>query len=204
LDALEKIEEQIRTKDLRLNLGCGNLRKSGYVGVDISLLADVDIRCDVIEFLTKLPNNCVKAVYSRMFFEHLSGEQLAQIIKEIDRVLVAGGTLEVTVPHYTNPYQYADPTHRSCFAVHTFDYFCENSPHFRKVPSYCRVTGWTLEKTQLKFVPFFRGFSGIPIPSICDLLNIFVNASSILVELYERYLSCLFSIYQITFFVKKS
>ena len=189
---------------MRLNLGCGNLRKSGYIGVDISPSTDVDIRCDVSEFLKKLPDHCVKAVYSRMFFEHLSGEQLGQLIKEIDRVLVAGGTLEVTVPHFTNPYQYADPTHRSSFAVHTFDYFCENSPHFRKVPSYCRVKGWTLEKTQLKFVPFFRGVSGIPIPSFCDLLNVVVNASSILVELYERYMSCFFSIYQITFFVRKS
>lgn len=204
MSGLEKIQDQIKTKELCINLGCGSLRKPGYIGIDISQSQNTDIQCDVLEFVSKLPDRCVKAVYSRMFFEHLSGEQLNKLIHEIDRVLVDGGVLEVTVPHFSNPYQHSDPTHRSSFAVHSFDYFCEETPHFRKVPSYCRIKGWVLERTKVRFVPFFRRVLGIPIPSICDLLNIIINSSSLLIELYERYWSELFSIYEVTFFVKKS
>lgn len=204
MEGFEKIASYIQAKELRLNLGCGNLRKPGYIGIDKSPTVDSDFKCDVQEFISEIPNGCVKAIYSRMFFEHLSGEQLENLLKHIDRVLVKGGTLEVTVPHFTNPYQYADPTHRSVFAVHSFDYFCEKTSHFRKVPSYCRIEGWVLKKTKVKFVPFFRGIKGIPFPSICDLLNVVVNSSQVLIELYERYLSPLFSIYEVTFIISKS
>lgn len=180
------------------------MHKPGYVGVDISPSPSTDFQCDVLEFVKRLPDDCVKAVYSRMFFEHLSGDQLNILIHEINRILVSGGILEVTVPHFSNPYHYSDPTHRSSFAVHSFDYFCEETTHFRKVPSYCRVKGWKLERTKVRFVPFFRRVCGVPVPSVCDLLNILVNTSSLLIELYERYISSLFSIYEITFVVKKS
>jgi len=76
---------------LRLNLGCGNKRRPGFLGVDIGDFDAVDVRQDVLSYLRSLGDQTVQEVYSRHFLEHLEPAALQELLAHVDRVLVPGG-----------------------------------------------------------------------------------------------------------------
>ena len=189
---------------LRLNLGCGRMRYPAHLGVDLGDAPAVDIQMDALSFLRSLPNESVASVYSRHMLEHFDPEGLRTLFAELDRVLRPGGQMEFIVPHYSNPFYYSDPTHRQPFGVHTFSYFCESSCLPRAVPSYSRIPGWHLTDVQLGFVPYGRiRILGRKVMMPADMLNSFINKSKNRIEIFERYLASIFSIYEVTFQLNK-
>jgi hypothetical protein len=189
---------------LRINLGCGNKRIAGFIGVDIGDGAAVDVRMDVRDYLRSLPDGTVQEVYSRHFLEHVEPQELRPLLLEIDRVLRAGGGVRFIVPHYSNPYFYSDPTHRTFFGVHTFSYLCEHTCLNRGVPNYAAIARWSLTNVRAGFVPYARPrVLGISIPMLSGLLNRLVNVNTMAVELFERYLCGIWSIYEIEYRIEK-
>ncbi|MFN3298141.1 class I SAM-dependent methyltransferase [Caldimonas sp.] len=189
---------------LRLNLGCGSKRIPGFIGIDIGEGSAVDVRMDVMEYLRSLPDHSVQDVYTRHFLEHVDGHHLRPMLLEIDRVLRPGGSLHIIVPHYSNPYFYSDPTHRLFFGVHTFSYFCERSCLHRTVPRYATIPGWSLDQVRVGFKPYARPrLLGVRVPMLSGLLNRVVNRSTLGIELFERYLCGLFSIYEVEYRIRK-
>lgn len=81
---------------MKLNLGCGDDRRDGYVNVDLrSEVADVV--CDV----TDLPfgDGSVDEVLASDIAEHFPRERLPAMFAEWRRVLRPGGTLTLRVPN---------------------------------------------------------------------------------------------------------
>lgn len=189
---------------LRLNLGCGSKRIPGYLGVDIGDGSAVDVRMDVMEYLCSLPPESVQEIYSRHFLEHVESRDLRPMLLQFDRVLRPGGLIHLIVPHYSNPYFYSDPTHRQFFGVHTFSYFCDRSCLNRTVPTYAAIPGWSLLKVKLGFIPYARPtLLGIKIPMLSSILVRVVNRGILAVELFERYLCGLWSIYEVHYWIEK-
>lgn len=82
--------------NVKLNLGCGSNLKEGWINVDLSDKADLqlDLR-EPLPFLTE----SVSMVYSEHFIEHLEYPDQALIfLKESFRVLRSGGLFSVGVP----------------------------------------------------------------------------------------------------------
>src|SRR5258706_13782735 len=118
-----------------LELGCGmKKRHADAIGIDTLDYQDVDVVGDVYEVLAAIPSGCVDEVYGHHFVEHV--ESVSRLLAELARVVKVGGLVEFVAPHFSNPYFYSDPTHRSSFGLYTFSYFSINSPLHRKVPSY--------------------------------------------------------------------
>jgi len=189
---------------LRINLGCGNKRREGFIGVDVGDFPAVDVRRDVLEYLRSLPDGSVEEVYSRHFLEHLEPPALQELLSQVDRVLRPGGRIHFIVPHFSNPYFHSDPTHRQAFGVHTFSYLCEHTCLHRSVPSYARRAGWSLSRVRVGFLPYERWtLFGRPRWMLSDWLNKFVNGKTKRIELFERYCSGVLSIYEVEFFIDK-
>jgi len=189
---------------LRVNHGCGNKRREGFIGVDVGDFPAVDVRQDVMSYLRSLANRSVAEVYSRHFLEHLEPPVFQQLLDEVDRVLQPGGRVHFIVPHYSNPYFYSDPTHRLPFGVHTFSYLCERTCLHRGVPGYARRKGWSLTNVKVGFLPYERWhLFGRRMPMLSDWLNRCVNRSTLRVELFERYLCGVLSIYEVEYFIAK-
>lgn len=189
---------------LRINLGCGNKRIEGFIGVDIGEGAAVDVRMSVSDYLRSLPDGAVQEVYSRHFLEHVEPQALRPLLLEIDRVLRPGGRAHFIVPHYSNPYFYSDPTHRTFFGVHTFSYLCEQTCLNRGVPKYAAIPRWSLVNVRAGFLPYARPrVLGVRVPMLSGLLNRLVNVNTMAVELFERYLCGLWSIYEIEYRIEK-
>jgi hypothetical protein len=96
---------------LKLNLGCGENRISGYVNVD--KYGSPDICHDLETFPWPWEDNSVEEVRLNHVLEHL-GETVSVyfgIIKELYRICAANAEIHVTVPHPRHDDFLNDPTH---------------------------------------------------------------------------------------------
>src|ERR1035437_6155312 len=127
------VKPYLSRNPLTLELGCGEeKRDESAVGVDLLDLPGVDILGDALEVLRSLPDSSVDAIYSEHFMEHVSEPRL--VLSEAARVLKPGGEFRAIIPHFSNPWFYSDPTHRSYFGLYTFCYWVVRTPFSRQVP----------------------------------------------------------------------
>ncbi len=103
--------------DLKLNIGCGDNLKSGWVNIDL-LSPRADLALDMREPLP-FADNSVAIVYSEHFFEHLDYPGDAQrFLKECHRVFKAGGIFSVAVPDTQWPLEaYVGPDDKGYFRL---------------------------------------------------------------------------------------
>ena len=80
---------------LKLNIGCGKVKISGWVNIDIKLGADL-----VIDVRKKLPfnDNSVDFIYNEHFLEHLTFKEGEKVLRECYRCLKKGGVLRIATP----------------------------------------------------------------------------------------------------------
>lgn len=112
LSMKRSIPELVETSSpdgLVLNLGAGF---SPIVGADNldrpNWIAERDLLC-VYE------DESVDLIHAYHFFEHLEGESVIALLRDCQRVLVKGGTLNIVVPYYRSSMQGQDLTHKSKF-----------------------------------------------------------------------------------------
>ncbi len=141
---------------MKLNLGCNDDHKPGYVNVDCAPPADqiADLRA----FPWPWENSSADEIYAHDVFEHLPSK--IATLNEAHRVLKPGGKLDLWVPCVylsdgkINPGAFADPTHSSFWTMDDKYYFCEqwNNPQGergRLGPAYgitalYRIVRWNL------------------------------------------------------------
>lgn len=89
---LNKRERTCRT----LDIGCGENKRKGSIGVDFRKTRDVDVIADV----TMLPfrEGSFDYIYSAHVIEHFSWHTVRDVAGEWVRVLKKGGTLEIKCP----------------------------------------------------------------------------------------------------------
>jgi predicted SAM-dependent methyltransferase len=94
--AVHDARKYTNAKALKLNVGCGSELKTGWVNIDCS--ANADLQLDLREPI-RLPNGSAQMIYSEHFLEHLNyPEDAKRFLSESFRVLEPGGTFSVGVP----------------------------------------------------------------------------------------------------------
>jgi hypothetical protein len=98
---------------MRLNLGCGSKKISGWVNVDKVAACSPDQMVDLEKFPWPWPDNSVEAVSLSHVLEHLGGETKIYlgIIKELYRVCRDRAKIFIAVPHPRHDDFLTDPTH---------------------------------------------------------------------------------------------
>lgn len=183
-----------------LDLGCGpNKKHENWIGIDQTNYKGVDLQGDVFEVLGKIKTGSVDHVYSSHFFEHI--DDIFPLVKEIQRVLKVGGTLNVITPHFSNPYFYSDYTHKTFFGLYTFSYFTKENFFQRKTPLYHDFAEkLRLDDVKLVFKttrPFYGRYA------IKRVFNYLFNSSRYMQEFYEENLSSIFNCYELQFSITK-
>ena len=97
----------------KLNLGCGQFPKNGYLNIDVDPLSMAEKFFDLNQFPYDLPSEHFEMVEADHLFEHLSDHIL--VMKEIHRVLKPGGILKMRVPHFSRGFTHWD--HKRSFDV---------------------------------------------------------------------------------------
>ena len=107
-----------------LNLGCGNKQVPGAVNLDVTSKTNPDVVHDLRIRPWPFANDTFDRVLANDVLEHLP--DLVKSMEEIHRITRAGGTVHITVPHFSSRNAFADPTHLRFFSVMTLDYFSQH------------------------------------------------------------------------------
>ncbi len=181
--------------DAVLELGCGDRKRhKTAIGVDSRDLSGVDLVGDVFDVLAAVSDGSVAAIYSYHFFEHIS--DFERLMQELSRLLKRGGQMEVVVPHFSNPYFYSDPTHRTPFGLYTFCYYASNRLFRRTIPNYQGRHDFTLKSVDLVFKaarPFYIRYA------LRKAIGTLFNSCSYMQEIYEDLFTGLISCYEVRY-----
>ena len=112
------------TKKIELDLGCGNKKRPGTIGVDYNARVDGDISHDLNEFPYPFEENTIDKIYIDNCLEHLDSPM--NVMEEIHRILKPGGQLLVIVPYFRSPSAFHDPTHKTFYTTQSFSYYDPN------------------------------------------------------------------------------
>jgi SAM-dependent methyltransferase len=178
----------------RVNLGPGDQRLPGHIGLDILKRAGTDVICDLNVSIPLAPAS-VEYIQAISLLEHI--DQFERLLKEVSRVLSPDGTFYATVPHWTNPLYYSDYTHRRFFGLATFDYFADPEDQtYRKAPVYTGIRFEAVSTRLIFWSPFrllywpMKGFQWL------------VNRGAGLQLFYEYHLSSLVPCYSIEYVLR--
>jgi SAM-dependent methyltransferase len=139
-------------RQIGLDLGSGGPGRAGFYGVDLLELPGVSIQANLNEPLSLLPDNSVSGLKSSHCLEHVN--EFVGLMKELHRVVCPGGLIEITVPHFSNPHGYSDPTHVRFFGLYTFNYFMPTSKQQpRRVPNYFPEIRFNIEQIYIDLMP---------------------------------------------------
>lgn len=106
----------------KLNLGCGESKKDGYVNLDRQSALNPDIAHDLNNLPYPFNDNEFDIVEARHVLEHLR-EPFA-VMKELHRILKSGGGLKIQVPHFSRAFTHTE--HKSGFDITFPLYFNKN------------------------------------------------------------------------------
>ncbi len=107
-----------------LDVGCGQHKSEGSVGIDMTAYPGTDIVHDLNVFPWPIEDNCFDVILCRDVLEHL--DDLVKIMEEFHRIGRNNCKIVIDAPHFANPNSFRDPTHKYHFTIDTFDYFDEN------------------------------------------------------------------------------
>ena len=156
----------------KLNIGCGNEIKKGYINVDFVKQPGVDVVMNLEKFPWPFKNNEFDEVYASHVLEHVS--DLIKTMAEIHRISKNGAKIIIRGPHFSCGVSYRDPTHKRFFSYFTFEYFSNPKNYYkRKENNLFAIKKRKLNFTRFAFTPLNKIF------------NPLINANP---EIYERFL----------------
>lgn len=105
---------------MKLNLGCGNKKKEGFVGVDMYPCEAAEVICDITKALP-FDNDAAEEIYLDNVIEHIP--DIPALMKELVRVGRRGAKITLITPHFTSLSSWRDPSHLHHLSYFSFDHF---------------------------------------------------------------------------------
>ncbi len=93
----------------KLNLGCGEVKKVGYINVDWSPLNTPDIVHNLNVLPYPFEDNSFELIEMYHVLEHL--DKPFEIMRELHRILKDDGILHIKVPHFSRGFTHAEHEH---------------------------------------------------------------------------------------------
>jgi len=93
----------------KLNLGCGESKKPGYVNVDWQPAVEPDVLHDLNRLPYPFADDTFDVIEAFHVIEHL--DRPFAVMKELHRILKPGGKLQVKVPHFSRGFTHAEHAH---------------------------------------------------------------------------------------------
>lgn len=143
-------------RQARLELGCGQKKHSGWIGVDLVALDGVDVRCDLKKLPWPFQDNVATEVRLDNVIEHLP--DTVAIFDELHRVCAPSAKVTVIWPHCRSRGAYGDPTHVHFFNEYMIDYFLAPGASTRRENRFAFYTQrhWRLLSRRLITYPMFK------------------------------------------------
>ncbi|MFB6214017.1 MAG: methyltransferase domain-containing protein [Candidatus Nanohaloarchaea archaeon] len=111
----------------KVDLGCGEDDREGFVGVDIVDTEAADVVHDLDEFPYPFEDDRFGYILMSHVLEHL--EDVVKVMEEVHRIGRDGAVVEIEVPYFTSRSAYGDPTHENFFTYDSFSHFVDEGPY---------------------------------------------------------------------------
>lgn len=171
-----------------LDLGCGKKKRPGTIGVDYSDRHNADIIHDLNLFPYPFESDSIDHVYLDNVLEHLN--QPMRVMEEVHRIAKLGATIKIMVPYFRSIWAFIDPTHKTFYTVDSFAYYDPRHP-------ICQRYDYTHARFLVERVVFNETLqSRWTKRLITKLANRYPNR-------YEAYISHLYPLDEITYYLKK-
>ena len=151
---------------MKLNLGCGEDKKEGYINCDIRKEVKPD---RIIDLIKELPfeESSINEIYMRHVLEHIPNYDF--LMKEMWRVCERNAKIIILVPFYSSYCMFSSPEHINFFTPETFNkyenlfnvksrinFFRKGSKFLDKIINYkqyfyCRFFAWTFPASQMSY-----------------------------------------------------
>jgi predicted SAM-dependent methyltransferase len=115
-----------------LDLGCGNRKKSGAIGIDINPKTSADVIHDLNKCPYPFKDSEYDQVYADNVIEHLN--DVIAVVEEIHRISKPGAQVVIYVPYFRSRWAFIDPTHKHFFTVESFSYYDPEHANNRLFP----------------------------------------------------------------------
>ena len=106
-----------------LDVGCGQNKRPGAIGIDVNPRTAADALADVNGGGLPFRDSVFDRVEAIHVIEHV--EDVVHTMEEFHRVCRPGGVIRLETPHYTDFSSFCDPTHRWHLNSFSFRYFTE-------------------------------------------------------------------------------
>ncbi len=109
---------------MTLDLGCGQNKRPGAIGIDHSRDTAADVISNIDRGSLPFRDSSFDKVWVIHVIEHV--ENVVATIEELHRLTRAGGVIVIETPHYTDFSSFCDPTHRWHLNTFSFRYFTDD------------------------------------------------------------------------------
>jgi SAM-dependent methyltransferase len=174
-----------------LDLGCGNRKRAGAVGIDINAGTDADVIHDLNKFPYPFADSTFDEIYVDNVLEHL--QNIIKVMEELHRIGKAGCSVIVKAPYFRAKWAFIDPTHVHFFTIDSFSYFDPEHLHNRLF-NYSKAT-FTVDKSIFNEHIIHQGIWNCFVTPV----KLFANRWP---QIYETCLSHLFPLDELTFYLK--
>jgi len=116
--------------NLCIDLGCGDWKPDGFIGVDISPRPNVDVVAN-LNSRFPFPDSSADIIRAHDVIEHL--EDRIHTMNELWRVAKQDGLIDIRVPSTDGRGAFQDPTHISFWNINSFMYYCIEYPAYLKL-----------------------------------------------------------------------
>lgn len=118
-------------KGIKLDIGCGENKQPGFLGIDRRSLPGVDIVHDLEVFPWPIPDDIVLIAIGSHIIEHIKPWLSIEFMDEIWRIMKPGGELALATPYAGSPGYWQDPTHCNPCNEATWQYFDPDYPLYQ-------------------------------------------------------------------------
>lgn len=96
---------------MKLNLGCGHAKREGYVNIDRREAVQPDLVWDLEVTPWPFEADSVEEIVAHQVLHQVGQDTdvFLAVIRELHRVLMPGGTIDITAPHHRSDLFWDDP-----------------------------------------------------------------------------------------------
>jgi len=118
-------------RDIKLDVGCGQYKADGYIGIDKRDIDGVDIVHDICKFPWPLPDNCCTHIRMILVWACIEPKHRLQVMDELWRVAAKDCVLDIRETHTLSPRMMHDPAYYTGANEITFCYFDPRHEKYR-------------------------------------------------------------------------
>ena len=117
-----------QSKTARLDIGCGEAKQDGFIGMDKRNVKGVDILHDVETIPYPIKAETFSAILASHIVEHIKPWLFIDVMNELWRILKPKGRLMIATPYAGSFGYWQDPTHCNPCNEATWTYFDSRHP----------------------------------------------------------------------------